>query len=143
MNLEPKVWGPHFWFVIHTMALTYPNRPNDIIKKKQYDFIKNLPSFLPNKTASSNFIGLLDLYPVAPYLDSRKSFIEWTHFIHNKINEMLDKPKIKIDEFYANYYKEYKPIETKLREYSKFKEKLIYFGVIGLIITIICYGYTL
>ena len=71
MNLEPKVWGPHFWFVIHTMALTYPNRPNDIIKKKQYDFIKNLPSFLPNKTASSNFIGLLDFDRIQSYSEKR------------------------------------------------------------------------
>ena len=47
MDLEPKIWGPHFWFVLHTMTLTYPNNPNGVIKKKQYDFIQNLPSFLP------------------------------------------------------------------------------------------------
>ena len=139
MNLEPKIWGPHYWFVLHTMSLIYPNNPNDIIKKKQYNFIQNLSSFLPNETASNNFKELLNLYPVSPYLDSRKSFIEWTHFIHNKMNEKLDKPKISMDEFYVNYYKEYKPVETTLREYNKFKEKLIYFGIIGLFIVLICY----
>ena len=65
------------------------------------------------------------------------------HFIHNKINEKLNKPKITIDQFYVNYYKEYKPIETKIHEYSKLKEKLIYFGVLGIIIAFICYGYNL
>ena len=32
--LNPKVWGPHYWFVLHTIALTYPVNPNETIKKK-------------------------------------------------------------------------------------------------------------
>ena len=47
MALDPKVWGPHYWFVLHTIALTYPITPNDVCKKKYYDFIHNLPLFLP------------------------------------------------------------------------------------------------
>ena len=44
MALNPKVWRPHYWFVLHTIALTYPLHPNETIKKKYYDFINN---FLP------------------------------------------------------------------------------------------------
>ena len=32
--LDPDIWGPHFWFVLHTMAMTYPHHPNDVTKKK-------------------------------------------------------------------------------------------------------------
>ena len=39
MTLDPKVWGPHYWFVLHTIALKYPLNPNTTIKKKYYDFI--------------------------------------------------------------------------------------------------------
>ena len=42
----------------------------------------------------NNFSNLIDQYPVTPYLDSRDSFIKWTHFIHNKVNQSLDKPEI-------------------------------------------------
>ena len=27
-NLDPKVWGPKFWFFLHTISLTYPNYKN-------------------------------------------------------------------------------------------------------------------
>ena len=33
MSLNPKVWGPHYWFVLHTIALTYPLKPNETVKK--------------------------------------------------------------------------------------------------------------
>ena len=33
---------------------------------------------------------LIDNYPITPYLDNRDSFVRWTHFIHNKINEKLE-----------------------------------------------------
>ena len=84
--LDPKIWGPQFWFVLHTMSLTYPLNPNETTKKKYYDFIQNLPLFLPIAEIGNNFILFLDRYPVTPYLDSRESFIKWMHFIHNKIN---------------------------------------------------------
>jgi hypothetical protein len=141
MSLEPNTWGPHFWFMLHTISLNYPNNPNAVIKKKYYDFIQNLPAFLPDKKSSENFSKLLDLYPITPYLDSQTSLIQWMHFIHNKINELLEKPKISMSDFYINYYKEYKPKETKLIEYKRWKEKLIYFSIISVFIGTIYYYY--
>jgi hypothetical protein len=64
MALDPKVWGPFYWFVLHTIALTYPTHPNDVIKKKYYDFIQNLPLFLPVPEIGNIFTSLLDKYPV-------------------------------------------------------------------------------
>ena len=34
MNLDPKIWGPHYWFFLDTIAMTYPNHPNAVTKKK-------------------------------------------------------------------------------------------------------------
>jgi hypothetical protein len=45
--LDPKVWGPHYWFFLHTLAMTYPHHPNAVTKKKYYEFVQNLPLFLP------------------------------------------------------------------------------------------------
>ena len=41
-GLDPTIWGPHFWFFLHTIAMTYPIRPNDITRKKYYEFIMNI-----------------------------------------------------------------------------------------------------
>jgi len=126
MGLNPNVWGPHYWFFLHTIAITYPHHPNDAIKKKYYEFIQNLHLFLPSTDISADFSKLLDLYPVAPYLDSRESFIRWMHFIHNKINVKLEKPKITIQEFYSQYYENYKPVTQQNVEYMKRKQQAIY-----------------
>ena len=58
MSLNPKVWGPHYWFVLHTIALTYPLKPNETVKKKYYDFIQNLPIFLPVENIGNYFSEL-------------------------------------------------------------------------------------
>jgi hypothetical protein len=141
MDFDATIWGPHFWFMLHTMSLIYPKNPNAVIKKKYYDFIQNLPAFIPEKESSENFANLLDLYPITPYLDSKESLIKWMHFIHNKINEILKKKKITIDEFYATYYEQYKPKPTQFAEYKRWREKVIYFAMVGLIIGVSYYLY--
>ncbi len=139
--LDPKIWGPHYWFFIHTVAMTYPIRPNAVTKKKYYEFIQNLPLFIPVESISGEFSKLIDKYPVTPYLDNRESLIRWTHFIHNKINQKLEKPQISLSEFYIKYYEEYKSQNVKLVEYYKFREKVIFCGIIVTIAGTIYYLY--
>jgi len=143
MGLDSKVWGPHMWFFIHTIAMTYPLYPNTVTKKKYYDFFHNLPLFIPIESMASDFSKLLDEYPLTPYLDSRDSMIRWTHFIHNKINEKLEKPAISLSKFYEKYYEEYKPKEVKNREYYKMLGKIAYFAIIFIILFAIYYLYNI
>ena len=135
--LDPKVWGPHYWFFLHTLAMTYPHHPNAVTKKKYYEFIQNLPLFLPVDEISTAFSKLIEKYPITPYLDNRDSFVRWMHFIHNKINEKLEKPQISLNEFFVKYYDEYKTQDVKLYQYYKIREKVIYgviiFGIAGVI----------
>ena len=128
--LDPKVWGPHYWFFLHTLAMTYPHHPNTVTKKKYYEFVQNLPLFLPVEQISGEFSKLIDKYPITPYLDNRDSFVRWMHFIHNKINEKLEKPQVSLNEFFIKYYDEYKTQDEKLGQYYKIREKLIYLVII-------------
>lgn len=138
LQLDSTVWGPHFWFFLHTLAISYPHHPNSVTKKKYYELIQNLPLFIPIESFGNYFLKLLDEYPVTAYLDNRESFVKWMHFIHNKINEKLEKPKITLNEFYFRYYEEYKPKDIKMKEYYRWKEKIIYIlvvmGATGLIV---------
>jgi hypothetical protein len=81
------------------------------------------------------------MYPITPYLDNRDSFVRWMYFIHNKINEKLEKPQITLNEFYVNYYNQYKSQDEKLSEFYKIREKLIYGGIIVSILGAIYYLY--
>ena len=139
--LDPKVWGPHYWFFLHTIVISYPMRPNAVTKKKYYELIQNMPLFIPNEQIATNFERLLDKYPVTPYLDTRDSFIRWMHHMHNKINEQLEKPKITLAKFYEEYYDQYKPTEVKFKEYYKMRARLIYLAIIVIFAAAIAYMY--
>jgi hypothetical protein len=141
MALEPTVWGPFYWFVLHTIALTYPTTPNETIKKKYYDFIQNLPLFIPISTIGNQFSVLLDKYPVTPYLDSQQSFVKWMHFIHNKINVQLDKPELSMEDAMVSYYEHYKPKAVKAKEQRRRREKYVFAGLILVILLMTAYLY--
>jgi len=141
MALDPSVWGPFYWFVLHTIALTYPSHPNETIKKKYYDFIHNIPLFLPVPTIGNNFSVLLDKYPVTPYLDSQPSLVKWMHFIHNKINISLNLPELTMEEAMVRYYEHYKPKAVKDKEHRKRREKFVFTGALGLIVILILFLY--
>ena len=139
--LDPKIWGPHYWFFLHTVAMTYPHHPNAVTKKKYYEFIQNLPLFIPVEEISKELEKFIDLYPITPYLDNRDSFVRWVHFAHNKINEKLEKPQITLNDFFVQYYNEYKSQNEKLAEFYKLKEKLIYGSILVLLLGSIYYLY--
>ena len=134
---NPIIWGPHYWFVLYTIALSYPLNVNESTKKKYYDFITNLPLFLPVPDIGNVFSKFLDAYPVTPYLDSRESLTKWTHFIHNKINVYLGKPEITYYDAMNKYYEHYKIKELKKYEESRNKQKYIFGALVVLLILVI------
>jgi len=137
MVLNPEIWGPQYWFVLYTIALSYPENPNEVTKKKYYDFIQNLPLFIPISDIGNNFSIFLDKYPVTPYLDSRESFVKWVHFIHNKINLYLGKPEINYYTAMKNYYDKYELKDIKKKNEFLSKHKFIFFSII-IILLILC-----
>jgi len=139
MVLDAKVWGPFYWFVLHTIALGYPIHPNTVTKKKYYDFIQNLPLFLPVENMGNTFSIYLDKYPVTPYLDSRESFMKWVHFIHNKINIFVGEPEISMTEAMTRYYEHYKPKEIIRKEKLKYREKTVFFSTLLILLIFIFY----
>ena len=137
-SLDPNVWGPHFWFFLMTLAISYPLKANDVTKKKYYDVINNIPLFIPHPKIGNNFSKLLDKYPVSPYLEGKDSFLKWVHFIHNKVNVEIGKDEITYTEALDTYHELYKPKEIILREQIKYRKKLL-FSVILILLIILGY----
>jgi len=134
----PEVWGPHYWFFLMTIALTYPDNVNVLTKRKYYDLIQNMPIFIPNAEISKNFSNMLNEYPVTPYLDNRDSFVRWIVFIHNRINEKLGKREITIDDAMNQYFRQMVPrtiFEVNTWEYRKY----IIYGIIIILLAIAVY----
>ena len=137
LQFDAKVWGPHYWFFIHTIAHSYPKYPNAVSKRKYYDLIQNMPIFIPESEMGNKFSVLLDKYPVTPYLDNRDSFIRWTHFIHNKYNELLGKEEISLYAGIDKYLDEYRQKPIILSEVIRIKSYFIYLVFILICIFII------
>lgn len=137
MSLNPYVWLPYFKFILQTIAVQYPKKPNEVTKKKYYEFVSNIPVFFPMKPLGKTFRIMLDKYPVTPYLDSRLSFMKWCNYIINKINVILELPE---EDFYKSleeYYKKYKPKEDLERINLKNKKKYYEMGTIFALMIVI------
>lgn len=129
-RLDPDVWGPTYWFFLHTIAYSYPEHVNQVTKRKYYDFIQNLPLFIPVSEMGNKFASILDRYPVSPYLDNRESFIRWIHFIHNKYNVMLGKEEISLQESIELFLEKYRAKPVRFTERSNIWRHMIYLGLI-------------
>lgn len=140
-DLNPVIWGPHYWFVLHTVAYNYPNQPNAVSKKKMYEFIMNFPMIIPHESISQSFTKLLDKYPVSPYLDSRQSFMKWMHFIHNQVNKSLGKDIIHYHDAMKKFHLSFEsPKMTEARN-EVYRKRFFYFGFIFLFVYSAYYFY--
>jgi len=108
-QLNPEVWGPPFWFTLHTAALCYPHHPTEATKRKYYELFLNMPLFLPHPEIQKRWVEWMDRYPVTPYLKTRESLCRWVHFIHNRVNTLLGKKEPGFWEGLDLYAENYKP----------------------------------
>lgn len=134
---DPTIWGPHYWFFLMTVAMSYPDTPNAVTKRKYYDFIMNLPIFIPNPDIGTRFGHLIERYPVSPYLDNKESFVKWIHFIHNKVNVMIGKEEISYSQAFDQYLEEYLPKPIYLSEKIKISKYYIFIAFILICIFLI------
>ena len=141
MKFDPAVWGPHYWFFLHTISQIYPESPDKATKRKYYDLIQNFHIFLPVGSMGNRFSELINKYPVTPYLDSRESFVRWIHFIHNKINVSLGKEEVTLLNSIDYYFEQYKAAPVVMMEKLNIKKHHIYISL-SLITVLMIYIYS-
>jgi hypothetical protein len=141
MYFDPKVWGPHYWFFLHTIAESYPLQPNEVSKRKYYDLVQNLPLFIPIDEIGNFVSNLLDKYPVTPYLDNRESFVRWMHFIHNKVNIHIGKEEVSLPKAMDMYRNEYNPKPIYLAEKINWRKHYLHILLVLVLVFLIYIWY--
>ena len=141
MSLNQEVWLPYIKFMMQTIALNYPKYPNDTTKKKYYDFIQNIPLFIPMEPMGNDFIKMIDNYPVTPYLESRLSFMKWVHYIFNKIYKNNNMKTDDLQTSLEKYYDKYKPSKEQDKDYYNLKRKVIQIGIVLGVVGLVAYLY--
>ena len=138
-NLDETIWLPHFWFFLFTLAHSYPDTPNKVTKRKYYDFVQNLPLFLPHDTIRNQFSHLLDEFPVSPYLDHKDSFTYWVHVMNNKLNFKLGYLQKTYLQNLDEYYNHFLPQPLQISDKIGFQKKYIIFTLIICLMFMIIY----
>ena len=106
-TMNPLVWGPPFWFVMHTVSLNYPVRPTYANRRTHYDFFYIIRNILPCEMCRQHYRMLLKQFPIEPFLDNRDSLISWVILIHNQVNIRLGKPTMTKEDVLQKYHHAY------------------------------------
>lgn len=112
MNPNPNVFGPHFWFVMHTVSFFYPENPTSTDMKRHKDFYESFVHMIPCGECSQHYSVLLTRYPIDGHLQSRNQLSRWVVFIHNKVNEKLGKRYMEYDDVVQYYRSAYSNTNT-------------------------------
>ena len=87
MTLNPEIWGPHYWFVLHTISLNYPHQPGFLERRNHYDFFRLLQYILPCETCRNHYNQYFKNFPIENFLGSRDGLTSWVTNLHNSVNK--------------------------------------------------------
>ena len=87
--MNPEIWGPQLWSVLHSITFNYPIEPSIEEINRYRAFLHSLKNVIPCDTCSFELIDYINSYP--PRLGSKQDFINWMIELHNHVNRKLDK----------------------------------------------------
>ena len=147
-GMNPAVWGPHFWFVLHLVSFHYPDPPNTFDKESFKAFYHAIKEILPCAKCRKHYKTYLSQYPIEPNLDKRIDLIRWVNQIHNFVNVKLGKPVLTDAEVFGIYanldpVSPFAKVDIKRIENEKKRLRIqrlsVWLGVALLLVAIIMY----
>lgn len=89
-----SVWGPLGWITLHSVATSYPERPNDAEQALMYSWLDKFRDTITCAYCRGHFTELLGRYRTLfpNMLSSRQEFAVFTFRAHNAVNARLLKP---------------------------------------------------
>lgn len=119
MNPNPGVFGPHFWFVLHSVSFFYPEYPDSSDMRRHKEFYESFVYMIPCDECKKHYRVLLTRYPIDGHLESRNLLSRWVVFIHNSVNKRLGKPQMDYDDVVDYYRKMYSSSSSSLSQRSR------------------------
>ena len=136
--MNPKIWGPKLWFIIHTIALNFPENPSYDEKRIHEDFFNSLVFLIPCEKCRIHYRQHINNNPVVNHLKDSDTLFRYTIDLHNQVNKKLNKRTYNYDEVVKYYRIEY----GDEIEHNKYFNKQNFIGLI-IVILIISLGYLL
>ena len=121
--MEPTIWGPFMWFILHIITFNYPENPSPFHKESYRDFFNALKNVIPCEQCRKHYTRHLQDCPITPHLDSKKQIIEWLIKIHNLVNVSLNKNTFTTEEV-LNIYEHIEPVNPFIIHSQELEDKI-------------------
>ena len=139
--MDPTVWGPHLWMVMHTLSFNYPVNPSQLDKENYYKFFEILTYMIPCIQCRNHYTDFFNKYSIKSSLKNRDALIVWVLACHNNVNKMTNKPEWGKDQLFTHY----KAVYNKEIDYRKpqetvynYKDLVIVFLIAFIFILMTC-----
>lgn len=97
---NPKIWGPHFWFILRCVVHNYPMVPTLEDKKHMENYFYELQYVLPCEKCKYTFKQHYNKFPINKYLSDKNKLVEWLDLMYEETNRSIMNNRVKImDEF--------------------------------------------
>ena len=90
---DPKDWGPHFWYMIETIADSYPEKPSPELQQQTVLWFHAFRFLLPCSNCRKHFDQYIGSKPIATAVTSKKMLVLWVNQMKVSI-ENLNKQQI-------------------------------------------------
>lgn len=105
--MDPSIWGPNLWVVLHTISFNYSQNPSKEELKSHLDFFNSLVHIIPCRVCKNHYSNFIENNPIKDNLNNRDSIIRWVLKCHNNVNKLNNKPEWdynKLIRHYSNLY---------------------------------------
>lgn len=103
-NINPSLWGPSGWKMMHYITLAYPDEPTKEDKENIKNFFMGVKNVLPCENCRIHFAMNLKNSPLNDnVLSCRYNLINWLNDIHNEVNKRTGKKTYTYDELMKEY----------------------------------------
>ena len=104
-TVDPKIWGPHFWFSLHVSATHYPIEASPIVCERMVSRILSIPYEIPCSLCRPHAIAFIEARRDAlpEIVKGRHSLGQFYVDFHNQVNKRYNKPEWTYEQAYKFY----------------------------------------
>lgn len=102
---DPKIWGPAFWFTLHTSAAHYPLNPSPIVRERMKARILAIPYEIPCAGCRPHAIEFIqkNMDQLDDIVSNRHKLGQFYVTFHNAVNKRYNKPLWSYEQAYQYY----------------------------------------
>lgn len=93
---SPKIWGPHYWYMMRCVAANFPLKPTEDDMKYAKVFYESFKFILPCELCKYSYLNHYNKHPIDKYIGSRHTLMEWVEIIYQETKKVISDKRVRI-----------------------------------------------